>query len=605
MPSSEFCAVLPKKTEYQSILSNKLVQKLKGCAKMSENKYLKNTAILFASMAVTKIIGALFKIPLANLLGGTGMGYFSTAYGLYSPIFALTAAAVPTVIMRSTAQNIALGRECRAAAIKRTALALFTVVGLVGTLTVAIFSKPFSQYVACSPDSRLAVLCIAPAVVFCCTASVIRGYYEGLSDVLPSSAASVAESASRAVFGLSLSYAVVFYAKKTFENGADVFGVSCSTAQQAYETALPYAAAGAIAAVSISELFGLVTLVAIDKSHSRKHAVKTVRAEKGTCGSLLREAAPVAACALIMNCVSFVDLLTVSRTIAASAAANAEYYAQRFGEILDLCKSNEGLANFMYGSYSGIAMSIFMLIPSFAGMAEKTALPEIAAAWERRDNDALGENCFTLLRMCSMIGAPACFGAAALAEPILLMLYKSRAAEVSVCLESFVALCFGGLFMITASAFFGIFQAAGKPQVPLVLMAGSVALKLVLNPVLIGIPYLNIAGAAIASSAGYLMMTVGSVVFFRKSFPVKIHLLKAVLPPIACAAACGLTAKIIYEMLKEMADSPIRVFISIFSGAIVYGILLVFGGVFRTSGIIKRKIEKNFQKPLEKNNKIG
>ena len=44
-----------------------------------EKKYLKNTAILFVSMAITKIVGALFKIPLANLLGGTGMGYFSTA----------------------------------------------------------------------------------------------------------------------------------------------------------------------------------------------------------------------------------------------------------------------------------------------------------------------------------------------------------------------------------------------------------------------------------------------------------------------------------------------------------------------------------------------
>ena len=70
-------------------------------------KYMKNTAILFASMTITKIVGAVFKIPLANILGGTGMGYFSTAYGLYSPVFALTAAGIPAVMMRLTAQNIA------------------------------------------------------------------------------------------------------------------------------------------------------------------------------------------------------------------------------------------------------------------------------------------------------------------------------------------------------------------------------------------------------------------------------------------------------------------------------------------------------------------
>ena len=46
-------------------------------------KYIRNTAILFASMTINKIVGAVFKRPLANVLGGTGMGYFSTAYGLY------------------------------------------------------------------------------------------------------------------------------------------------------------------------------------------------------------------------------------------------------------------------------------------------------------------------------------------------------------------------------------------------------------------------------------------------------------------------------------------------------------------------------------------
>ena len=83
-----------------------------------EKKYLKNTAILFVSMAITKVVGALFKIPLANLLGGTGMGYFSTAYGLYSPVFALTAAGVPAVIMRTTAQCAAAGNRQHAVAVE-------------------------------------------------------------------------------------------------------------------------------------------------------------------------------------------------------------------------------------------------------------------------------------------------------------------------------------------------------------------------------------------------------------------------------------------------------------------------------------------------------
>ena len=93
---------------------------------MKNSRYLRNTAILFVSMTITKIVGAVFKIPLANILGGTGMGYFSTAYGLYSPVFALTAAGIPTVMMRLTAQNLAAGRPENAIKTRRTAMLLFS-----------------------------------------------------------------------------------------------------------------------------------------------------------------------------------------------------------------------------------------------------------------------------------------------------------------------------------------------------------------------------------------------------------------------------------------------------------------------------------------------
>ncbi len=332
-------------------------------------KYMKNTAILFASMTITKIVGAVFKIPLANILGGTGMGYFSTAYGLYSPVFALTAAGIPAIMMRLTAQNIAAGRPENALRTRRTALALFSVLGLAGTLVVALFSAFFAEHIACSPESTPAVIAISPAVMICCIASVLRGYHEGLSDVVPSAAAAVAEAVSRAAAGLALSYGVVFYAKYRFDNGLDVFGMQYADYSSAYAAALPYAAAGAIAAVSLSELCGLISLLISDRKRRTYPAPDSTPADrKRVIGfRLIREIIPVAASALVMNCVSFIDLLTVTRTLKASAEMNAVYFQREFSDILPAAGGLPGLANFMYGSYTGIAMTMFMLIPSFAG----------------------------------------------------------------------------------------------------------------------------------------------------------------------------------------------------------------------------------------------
>lgn len=574
---------------------------------MVEKRYIKNTAILFVSMAITKVVGALFKIPLANLLGGTGMGYFSTAYGLYSPIFALTAAGVPTVIMRTTARCAAVGNRTHALAVRKCGLIMFTIVGVLGSAAVAVFAKPFAEHIACSPQSSAAIVCIAPAVALCCAASVLRGYREGLSNVMPSAAASIAEALSRAIFGLGLSYAVIFWSKSAFLNGKSVFGVDCASLEQAYSAALPYAAAGAVLAVSISELFGLITLVINEKRAKNIEPLppRCSYCRRKICRGLIKEIIPIAASALAVNAVSFVDLLTVTRTISLSIKMNPEFYNETFGGIFASCGGVEGLPNFMYGSYTGIAMSLFMMIPSFAGMTEKTSAPEITAAWERKDAETLTRKIALQIKACSLIACPACFGAAALAQPIMQTLYRTRSAEISVCLGSFVILCLGGIFMVLASSMFGIFQSIGKAHVPLILMICSVLIKLVLNPLLISIPSLNIAGAALSSVIGYIFMTIGGTLMMRKYLPQKIGLFGTVLPTLLCGIGCGAAAFFAYKLLDDNLKIVTNLFVSVIIGAAFYAILLIFTGVFRTNGIIKRKNEKNFQKTLAKQNKIG
>ncbi len=560
-----------------------------------DKKYLKNTAILFASMTITKIIGAVFKIPLANVLGGTGMGYFSTAYGLYSPVFALTAAGIPTVLMRLTAQNIAAGRPANADKIRRTALVLFALVGIAGTLTVALFAPFFAEHIACSPESTPAVVAISPAVMLCCIASVIRGYYEGHSDVVPSAKAAVAEAVSRAALGLALSYGVVFYAKSRFNAGLDLFGKTYADYTSAYNAVLPYAAAGAVCAVSFSELCGLLSLIISDRR--RRTAPKPEKTPKDSrrniCSSLIKEIIPVAASALVMNFVSFVDLMTVPRTLKALFVSNSGYFSARLAEILPSAGGIDGLPNFMYGSYTGIAMTMFMLIPSFAGMTEKTSIPEIAAAWQQRDLDNTVKSCCTLFRASAVIGFPACIGAAVLAEPLLSMLYSGRAAEVSVCSGAFAVLCTGGLFMIVASAMFGVFQAIGKAHIPLVLMCFSVALKAILNPVLMSVPQLNICGAALATSACYIMVALTGSVILRRELRGKISVFSCVCRPLISSLFCGIAAGIAYNVLKYSAGMPLNVIIAVLSGAFVYGISLIPTVVFRRNRQLIKSNRKN------------
>ena len=75
---------------------------------MKKQGFLYGSAILIMSVIITKLIGALFKIPLTNILGGTGMGYFSSAYGIFMPVYAISVTGIPAAIAKMTAENCAL-----------------------------------------------------------------------------------------------------------------------------------------------------------------------------------------------------------------------------------------------------------------------------------------------------------------------------------------------------------------------------------------------------------------------------------------------------------------------------------------------------------------
>lgn len=569
---------------------------------MADKRFIRNTAMLFGAMAVTKIVGAVFKIPLANVLGGTGMGYFSAAYSLYSPVFAVTAAGIPTVVMRATARELAAERPKNALKLKRTAMMLFTLLGAAGMMAIWMLSGIFAEHIICSRESRAAIIAIAPAVLFCCTASVIRGHYEGCNNVIPTAVANITEAVSRAAIGLVLAYGTVFYAKYCFENQLLFLGRSFSSYEQAYNESLPVAAAAAILSVTLSELCGLIALVI----HDRKCPVSSMMPEnrpadryRTIAADLLKELFPVAAFALVMNCFSFVDLMTVTRSLNRALDTNMQYFCIAFPEMMSTLHGSEDIANFMYGSYTGIAMSLFMLIPSFAGMPERTVMPEIAYAWEKKDIAAVRNKSRFLIRASAMIGYPACFGAAALAEPILKVLYSSRTAEISVCLNAFTVLCSFGMMMVTASCFSGIFQAIGKAHIPLFLMCGAVALKSILNPLLINIPEINISGAAIATAASYTAVTAVGLLLLKRYIS-GFGILSGIISPLIGGAVCAFAARICYDAVSMHCNGLLSTAFSVITGGIIYVLSLILTGFFRTKPIRKWEKPKKIRKGVAK-----
>lgn len=549
-------------------------------------------------MVISKVVGALFKIPLTNILGGIGMGYYSTAYSIYSPIFAMTAAAIPTVIIKTVADNVALEKYANAEKVLKTALAVFGTIGCVGTALIILFAKPFSDIAAQSPQSLLSILMISPSVCLCCLSSVLKGYYEGCCTMVPSAVSQVLESVSRAIIGLSASYFIINYGMEQYSLNGIIMGKEVANEIQALDTVLPYAAAGAIMAVTLSELCALICLM-IRKRFCRKiininRGNKETEKKRVIAKRLIKDCIPVAAAAIVVNLASFIDLITIPRCLNFALTKNPAYFMENFSGIISTQGGEVKLANFMYGSYTGLAWTMFMLIPAFTAMFGRSALPQIAATWSLGNKTEFKNKVSIVLISNFAIGFPLYLGISALSGEILNILFSGRQQEVSISIIPLFILGLGGVFLTLTSTFISVFQVIGRADLPVKIMLPGCAVKLIVNVFSLSVPEINISGAAISTVAMYAFTALGGYLALETVTGIDFKVLKKMSSPLISGIICAYVAFIVNDLLKnDLSDIP-RLAVSIIAGGIVYAIFMAVLCRNQIKLIFKKQIAEKF-----------
>ena len=569
---------------YKSTRINAVLPKYLGKDNGMKRKssFFRNTLILFVAMFITKIIGAVLRIPLTNMLGGVGMGYFSTAYSFFNPVYTVLAAGLPTIVTKLTAQSVSCKRYKEARKIKSAALVISLVAGLLGTVFMLAFASPFANFAASSPDSLWSILAIAPSVIFCCLAAAYRGYYEGLSNMMPTAVSQVVESVIKAAMGLGLSYIVLH------------LGTQGLISQ---EKILPYAAAAAVLGVTFGELCGTLFLVIRSRflkdsitESELKLSVEPPR-KRELIRKIIIESLPISLGAVVINIGSFIDILTISSGIQKSLYENQSYFTEQY----PMAVSEAGVdlfGNFVYGSYAGIVLSIFMIITSMTALVGKSSLPNIAAACECGRSGELERHINILFSSIFVIGMPLCLSLSVLSEPVLTLLYPVRMAEVSVSVMPLSILCMGGVPIALCGGLFSVFQAIGRSDLPIKLMMAGSVLKLILNLTLLNIPHISICGAAISTVCSHVLVMVLGVILLRNSLGIKCKMLSLSIRPALASAACVTVAMIAYYYMFDNLHSVIRMGLTVMAGGAVYIILILLLDKRMADLIMGGKIKK-------------
>ena len=536
--------------------------------KRKQQSFEYGAIILLCSTVLVKVIGAIFKIPLSNLIGDLGFGYFSSAYDLFTPIYTLAMAGLPIAVSRIVAEHMAAGRFADVKLSLKITKKLFFFTGFSAFIIMLLLIYPFVNLTDPTGETVYSLFAIAPSLLFCCVMSTYRGYYEGLRNMYPTAVSDVTEALGKLILGYGIAYVVMRYTHNmAYAAAGAMVGISIGAALAAGYLRLRYSLKGdGITEEEIAEG---------PPASDSKTAAK----------ALVAIAIPVVLASLANSVASLVDVSMVKWQLAHLVQSSGDYirnmystaiadYVNNYGAL-----SDKAISTFLYGIRSK-AFTIYNLVPTITSVLGVSALPVLASVWTKKDNKLIKRNMESTIKLTAIIAMPAGIGFLAIGDNIMALMYSSVASyEIGGSMMRIYGLAaiFAGLAIPMTS----MLQAIGKQVISLRNVVIGAVIKVVINFIAVGIPSVNIRGAAIGTFACYLAVFLLNLLSLIKYTGIVPNLIKVIVKPLLASLCCGAVAFFI-----PLGISKTDTIIKIGAAGITYLAALVVFNVFEDEDVL-------------------
>ncbi|MCL2493299.1 MAG: polysaccharide biosynthesis protein [Clostridiales bacterium] len=512
---------------------------------MKKRSFLHGAGILAAAGIVIMIIGFFFRVPLGNLIGGEGLGYYNAVYPVYTLLVVISTTGIPIAVSRLVAENFADGDRGGANRVFRVAVALTLIIGIIFFVVLFFGAAFITSHIQDLHGAVYAMQAIAPALILVPVMGAFRGYFQGMQNMKPTSVSQIIEQVFRVIFGLILAFFLV-------------------------SMGLEYAAAGATFGATAGAGAGLVVMVVLyskfrDSESFRKRReearqARDPRRRESTIQIIKRIAAiavPITAGAAIMPIMYNIDVWVVPSRL---SAAGFDPVAVRT----------------MYGQLTGFAEPITNLPKTLTQAIAISMVPTVVHAWKTKDIPFLHYNVSLGLRLALIIGLPCTVGLMVLPEPVMLLLYPMQPTDAVGASTALFIFAIGIVFLCSIDALTSVLQGVGKQMIPFVNIAIGAGCKLIITYTLTGIPAFNIRGAALGTVTAYAIATVLNYRAVRTYTGVRFDFKLTFARPLVSALVMGGVVAVVFYSLRDAAHTGnlISTIAAILIGAIVYIILL-------------------------------
>lgn len=510
-------------------------------SKKRNDLFFSGVVILTLANLLVKVIGLLYKIPLHNLLGDEGMGYFNAAYKIYTMFYMVSTAGLPVAVSIMISSARTKGNRKEVKVIFRSALTLFLVIGALGTAIMMIGSHGFAGLMKNDP-AYICILAIAPTLFFICICSAIRGYFQGYQNMIPTAVSEVLESLGKFLLG-------ILFATYAMNKGYS----------------LPVVAAFALLGLTIGVVVGTLYIVIhrlLFKSEEYDAEFVAddnapVRKMIQIIGALFAIAIPISISSSVMSVADAVDSIVIQRTL-----QEVSYTAKE--------------ATAMFGNYSTLAVSLYNLPPVLIYPISCAIVPYISSALAENDKEKARGVMTSSLKIASLIAIPAALGLSVLSKPILGLLFsdaKSVAKAAPLLSVLAIAVFFVGMLSVTNA----ILQANRYERMPIISMVSGAVVKVSASYIFMRFILpdgYEMFGAPIGTVLCYMTIAMLNFIFIAKKIGLVPNFTEVFIKPFFAAVPCSLMAMLTYVLLQGVHEK-IATLAAIMVAVLVYGVAVL------------------------------
>ena len=530
---------------------------------IKKESFMQGVVTIMFSQILIKVLGLIYTLYLTNRdgFGDAGNAIYASGYQKYALLLTVSSIGVPNAISKLVSERLAVGDNKGANRIFKVALVTFGTLGAIGSMLLFFGAHVIAYNWTQIPESELTLVALAPAIFFVSISYVFRGYFNGRRTLKITARAQTLEQIFKTIFTIGI----------------------VEVAAYATSTSTEMMAAGANVATTLATFSSFAYLFMYYRL-KRKEIGNEIQSSTNYKHENVKK--------IVKNILMVSIPLTLS-SIMTSFNKNIDSFTVK--RILSTYMSSD-IATKLYGQLSGKVDTVTNL-PLAINIAFATALvPAISAAKAQNDRESATKRTSFSLLTSMLIGLPCVVGMIVFAQPILNLLYPN-ANEGALLLQ---LISVSVIFSILDQTINGALQGFGKVMIPATALGIGCIVKLILNIILLKIPFFNVYGAAIGSIACHAVAF--AIVFnvLKKYVKLDLPFNKFVIKPVIATTIMAICSYTLYLLMNRIISGNLATLIAMIFAVIIYLAAVVALKIYNKEDIYMLPKGEKIYKFLEK-----